>query len=141
VIDLTTNTLLEEAEEISPSPDINIVGPAYLALTPDDTRLYVSNMDTGFRTGNNLFLGNGALSAPGNTVSVFDVDVTTDTFTPVGNVDVGNRPAGIEVTHDGTKVYVANYLGGTVSVINVETNSVIATVPIRTVNEQSVAVR
>ena len=57
----------------------------------------------------------------GNTVSVIDTATNTVTAT----VNVGRSPAGVAVTPDGRKVYVANRLdAGTVSVIDTATNTV-----------------
>jgi YVTN family beta-propeller protein len=97
-------------------------GPAGIAITPDNSKVFVSNLDSV----NEVFGGLGALSDPGDTVSVIDA-MANDV---IATITVGNRPFGIAVTHDGTMTYVANYLSGTVSVINVSTNSVIATIPI-----------
>jgi PGF-pre-PGF domain-containing protein len=63
----------------------------------------------------------------GGTVSVIktsDNSVTT--------VTVGSGPSGVAVSPDGSKVYVANNLGKTVSVINTVTNVVTATVNVGT---------
>ena len=58
--------------------------------------------------------------------------VNTATNKLVTTVGVGNSPWGIDVSPDGTKVYVANVSGksptGTVSVINTATNQVISTI-------------
>jgi len=114
VINLGTNTVIDEVSVG--------FGPAGVAITPDGSKAYVSNLDTV----NEFFGGLGALSDPGKTVSVIDAG----TNQVMSTITVGNRPFGIAVTHDGTMTYVANYLSGTVSVINVSTNSVIATIPI-----------
>src|SRR5215831_4078220 len=62
-----------------------------------------------------------------NTVTVID----TTTNKVVTTVDVGLAPAGVAVTPDGSKVYVANRaVSGTVSVIDTATNVVSATVAV-----------
>ena len=62
-----------------------------------------------------------------NTVTVID----TTTNKVVTTVDVGLAPAGVAVTLDGSKVYVANEaVNGTVSVIDTATNAVSATVAV-----------
>ena len=65
-----------------------------------------------------------------NTISVIDTATNNITAT----VNVGTTPAGVAVTPDGTKVYVANSGDnpGDVSVIDTATNTVTATVPVRT---------
>jgi len=48
-------------------------------------------------------------------------------------IPVGTQPLGVAVTPDGSKVYVANTISGTVSVISTATNSVTDTIPVGTV--------
>jgi YVTN family beta-propeller protein len=50
----------------------------------------------------------------------------------VATIPVGSLPYGVAVSPDGRKVYVANYLSNSVSVINTATNSVTATLPVGT---------
>lgn len=57
-------------------------------------------------------------------VGVFDV--ATLNLNPVG-IAVGKRPEGMAVTPDGTKLYVANNLDNTVSVIDTASNTVLST--------------
>jgi YVTN family beta-propeller protein len=66
------------------------------------------------------YVSNGESS----TVSVID----TATNTVVATIPVGTGPAGLAVTSNGTRVYVAT--GDTVSVIDTMTNAVIAVVPL-----------
>src|SRR5215471_10814327 len=61
--------------------------------------------------------------------SVTVIDTTTNKV--VTTVDVGLAPAGVAVTPDGSKVYVANRaVSGTVSVIDTATNAVSATIAV-----------
>lgn len=128
VLDLKTNTFQDEIILSDTSGDLNCFGPSGLALTPDNKRMFVAAMDLGTLDEFGFCSAEGGLSKPGNSVLVFDVDVSADLFTFVSEVEVGNRPFGIEVTNDGKRAYVANYLSGTVSVIDVSTNQVIDTV-------------
>ena len=66
----------------------------------------------------------GTLEDISNTVSV--IDTATDTV--ITTITVGRGPAGVEITPNGKRVYVAN-ADDTVSVIDTATNIVIATVP------------
>ena len=59
--------------------------PIGVAVTPDGTKVYVTNYDS-------------------NTVSVIDTATNNVTAT----VPVGTSPRGVAVSPDGTKVYVAN---------------------------------
>jgi YVTN family beta-propeller protein len=68
-----------------------------------------------------------------DTVSV--IDTATDTV--VKTIAVGDDPAVVAITPDGTKAYVTNYQAMTVSVIDIATNTVIETVD---VGERSIGV-
>jgi YVTN family beta-propeller protein len=78
-----------------------------LAVTPDGTRLYVSNRDVG-------------------EVQVFD----TRTNVPLVVIPVGNagENVGIAASPNGQLVYVANQFSGTVTVIDTATNHVVQTI-------------
>ena len=73
--------------------------------------------------------------AGSNSVSVID----TATNTVVATVPVGNAPAGVAITPNGTRAYVANFSSDTVSVIDTATNTVVATIPVGN-NPQGVAI-
>jgi YVTN family beta-propeller protein len=63
-----------------------------------------------------------------NSVSV--IDIVTNTV--IATIPVGVNPAGVAISPDGTRAYVANssFLHNTVSVIDIVTNTVIATIPV-----------
>lgn len=82
--------------------------PALLALTPDGSKLYVSQFTTS------------------NTNKVFVVN--TSTMTMIKPISVWSMPHGIRMNHSGTKVYVANMMSDNISVINVERDSIVATI-------------
>ncbi len=86
----------------------------------------------------NAYITNqGAYPNFSNKVTVID----TTTNKVVTTIDVGLAPAGIAVTPDGSKVYVANRaVNGTVSVIDTATNAVSATVAVGS-NPVGVAVK
>ncbi|HLB01365.1 MAG TPA: YncE family protein [Bacteroidota bacterium] len=84
--------------------------PALLALTPDGSKLYVSQFTTVFT----------------NKLTV----VNTATMTLSGQITVWSMPHGLRMNHAGTRVYVANMMADNVSVIDVATDSVVATVPL-----------
>lgn len=84
--------------------------PALLALTPDGSKLYVSQ-----------FLLPGA-----NRVIV----VNTATMSVEKLVSTWTLPHGMRLNNAGTRLYVANMMSDNISVIDVATDSVIATVPV-----------
>jgi len=103
VIDTTTNTVVATI----------LVGtsPSGVAITPDGTRVYVTN----------IF----------NSISV--IDAATNTV--VATIPSGQLPTGIAITPDGTRAYVVNQFvnnqgKNTVSVIDTMTNTIIATIPV-----------
>jgi YVTN family beta-propeller protein len=99
VIDAATDTVLTTIA--------GVYRPYGAAITPDGTRAYVTNY--GYN----------------QTVSIID----TKTNTLAGAVyGVGYDPGHIAITPDGTRAYVANRVSNNVSVIDIATNSVIATV-------------
>ncbi|MCK4404588.1 MAG: beta-propeller fold lactonase family protein [candidate division Zixibacteria bacterium] len=81
--------------------------PTVPAVTPDGTRIYVTN-------------------SASNDVSVIDVE-TNDVVTII---PVGQTPWGIAVSPDGSKVYVANKNDNTLFTINTVSNTVIDTIPV-----------
>ena len=102
VIDTATNNV---------TASVNVgVGPQGVAVSPDGTKVYVTNEGS----------DTGAIS----TVSVIDTATNTVTAT----VNVGIRPRGIAVTPDGTKVYVMNYGSNNISIIDTANDTVTATV-------------
>jgi YVTN family beta-propeller protein len=85
-----------------------------LAVTPDGTKVYVTN--------------NGA-----NTVSIIDTVLNKE----IASIPVASIPLGIAVTPDGNTVFVANsgsihppFPPGIVSVIDTKTNKVTTTIPV-----------
>jgi YVTN family beta-propeller protein len=84
--------------------------PALLALTPDGSKLYVSQF----------------MSSSTNKISV----VNTSTMTTSKTITVKTMPHGIRMNHAGTKVFVANMMSDYLSVIDVATDSVIAEMPL-----------
>jgi YVTN family beta-propeller protein len=125
--------------------------PAGVAVTPDGTRVYVTNNGAGpagvwvISTSSNTVTATvtGIVQAigiavtpdgaraypthiPTNAVSV----ISTATNTVAATVGVGGGPNGIDVTPDGARVYVANGTTNNVSVISTASNTVTATVAV-----------
>jgi YVTN family beta-propeller protein len=84
--------------------------PRYVAISPDDREIYVSNTVSG-------------------TVSVIPL-LGTDAGRVVADIPVGTEPRAIAVTPNGTRLYVGNHTDGTVSVIDVASRQVTATVQV-----------
>jgi len=101
VIDTGTNTIVATIEDG--------IGerPLSVAITPDGTKVYVTNNDT-----------------PG-TVSV----IQASTNTVIDTISVGSGPSGITITPDGNFAYVTNSNSFNISKINLATDTVVATIP------------
>ena len=89
-----------------------------IAITPDGTKAYVANFNT------------GSASGPGTvTVIAIDKSVSPETATVTGTVSGSfDNPIAIAITPDGTTAYVINSTGGTISIVNVATNTITGTV-------------
>ena len=83
------------------------INPAIVTFTPDGTRAYVANM--------------AATMLPSSTPS-------PTRWSPPSPLE--HKPTGVVITPDGTLAYVTNTADNTVSVINIATNSVVATLPV-----------
>lgn len=134
--------------------NIGGLGPYSGAFTPDGSAVYVFSSDGSVSSVSRVSLLNNAVIntdfasntagfvaiGPANTPAAGRLYVTgeggvsliatnTNTVLP-GTISVGQGPLGLAVSSDGQRVFVANALDKTVSVINTATNTVIATVPI-----------
>jgi YVTN family beta-propeller protein len=86
--------------------------PNGVAITPDGTRAYVTNL--------------GTVNELATTVSVID----TANNTVVATIPAGKLPSGVAITPDGTHAYVTNTIDSTVSVIDTASNTMVATIPV-----------
>jgi YVTN family beta-propeller protein len=116
VISTVSNTVIKDIQP----------GSCFLrgvAVSPDGSRVYVAG---------NFFPPPSALGA------VWVIDTATDTV--ITSVTVGFNPFGVAVSPEGSKVYVTNYygfsqppvdivVGGSVSVIDTATNTVVDAIP------------
>jgi YVTN family beta-propeller protein len=84
--------------------------PFGVAVSPDGARVYVTQQNVSL--------------AIGGTVSIF----TTDPLEYVSSIGVGSTPTDIVVNSQGTRAYVANEASSNVSVINLVTNELVATI-------------
>ena len=107
VIDTATNTVIGSPIPVG-------LGPEGVAVTPDGSKVYVTNRFSGTEFS--------------STVSV----IATATNTVIATVFVVPAPQGVAVTPDGTKVYVTGFgsvASQGVSVIDTVTNTEIARIP------------
>jgi len=84
--------------------------PALLELTPDGSKLYVSQF----------------MTSSTNRVIVLN----TTSMNTIKTIPVWTMPHGIRMNHAGTTLYVANMMSDNISVIDVATDSVVTTVPL-----------
>lgn len=121
IVNLSTNTIsgtIQLSPHNYPDPGNN-AAPAALALSPDQTRLYVAN----YVDGNN---GTGQVAV-----------INTVTDTVLSYISGFSGPFAIKVSPDGNKIYVTNFgsnnfypFGTTVSVISVSSLTVTSTISV-----------
>ncbi len=90
---------------------IEVTNPYDIAITPDNKMVYVTNNNAG-------------------SVTYFPVGQEDP---PLRTITVGSFPAGIAITRDGQYAYVANQNSSTVSMIQLSTNMVVATIKLPSV--------
>jgi len=149
VIDLTSNTILT-----TPGLDTGFAVPDYVAITPDGKYVYVTNLfspglsviDTASNTiiptpglssgfifpqsiaitpnGASAYVANG-----GGTNSLVAVNIATNTIIPApGLTGTFKSPVYIVFTPDSRYAYAGNSTNGTVSVVEVASNTIVDTI-------------
>ncbi len=93
--------------------------PVGIAVSPDGKRLYMSNFLTATAAGAGSQWVNGTLTV---------IDAVSRTAQT--SIFVGANPAGVAVSPDGSRVYVANSGSGTMSVISTATDTVTSTIAV-----------
>jgi YVTN family beta-propeller protein len=119
----------------SPTTTIPVgVAPIWADLAPTKAELVVANSGNGTSVGSvsivNIPLCN-ATAQPTNPLCSATNPVDAVGFGQVlATVPVGHNPVMVAVLQDGTRAYVANYADSTVSVVNLTSNTVTATIPV-----------
>jgi YVTN family beta-propeller protein len=143
IVDVFTDSLNASSIDL---PDFSY--PRYIEITPDGLMAYVTSenglypvnlttntpgtlIPTGPLNGIAILAdGQTAFVAERTTNRVLVVDLATGTVDPT-TIPVGNQPEGMALSPDKTVIYVVNAGDpGSVSVIDVATRSVVATVPV-----------
>lgn len=91
-------------------------GPVYADYYAPTSQLVTANYDS-----NTISIVNVSLDVFGNDSPIFGQTVT---------IPVGKGPTALTILHDGSRVYVANQKDSTVSVVNLTTFQVEATIPV-----------
>jgi YVTN family beta-propeller protein len=128
VINVQTNQLN------NPTPSIPVgVSPIWADLVPTKAELVVANAGNGTSSGSVSIINIPLCSATAQNNPNCDLTNPVDAVgfgTVLANVPVGKSPVMVAVLQDGTKAYVANYADSTVSVVNLTSNTVTATIPV-----------
>jgi YVTN family beta-propeller protein len=110
------------------------VAPIWADLAPTRTELVVANAGNGTSVGSVSII-----NIPLCQVSALPTNPNCDPNNPIdavgfgqvlATVPVGHNPSMVAVLQDGTRAYVANYADSTVSVVNLTSNTVTATIPV-----------
>lgn len=114
--------------------DPNAVAPIWADFAPTLSELVVANQGTGTDNGSVSIFSIplcSSISPTGNPNCNVNNPIDATGFGAlVANVPVGKNPLMVGVLQDGTQAYVINQGDSTVSVINLKTNTVIATIPV-----------
>ena len=110
------------------------VSPVWADLAPTRNELVVANAGTGKSPGSVSIINIPLCSAsalPGNPNCDVNNPIDANGFGQVlANVPVGVNPLMVAVLQDGSRAYVVNQADSTVSVVNLTTNTVTATIPV-----------
>jgi len=114
--------------------DSNAVAPVWADFAPTLNEIVVANQGTGTDNGSVSIFSIplcSALSPAGNPTCNVNNPIDAAGFgTLVANIPVGKNPLMVGVLQDGSQAYVINQGDSTVSVINLKTNTVTATIPV-----------
>jgi YVTN family beta-propeller protein len=141
VINTQQNTLDNGTPFVAPATmgngtitDTQAVGPIWADLAPTNNQLIVANQGTGTGPGsvsifNIPLCSSSALASNVNCNPANPIDAT-NFGTLFAHIQVGVNPTMVAALQDGTQAYVINTGDSTVSVINLTTGTVTATIPV-----------
>ena len=109
--------------------------PFGIAITPDKSRLYVTNGGSEIVT---VIDVRRLLATTRARRKSFAEDLSASANYVVTRIDVGHDPRGTTLSPDGRRLFVVNRLDDTISVIDTRTNRVTATIPLDGPKELSV---
>lgn len=149
--DGTVSAINSQANQLDavPSPAVNPIpvgtSPIWADLAPTRNELVVANAGNGTAKGSVSIINIPLCSAaalPGNPNCDATNPIDANGFGQVlATVPVGVNPQMIAVLQDGSRAYVVNKADSTVSVVNLTTNTVTATIPVpATVHPNFIAV-
>ena len=138
--DGTVSVINSQANQLDavPSPAVNPIpvgtAPVWADLAPTRNELVVANAGNGTSKGSVSIINIPLCSAaalPGNPNCDATNPIDANGFGQVlASVPVGVNPRMVAVLQDGSRVYVVNQADSTVSVVNLTTNTVTATIPV-----------
>lgn len=138
--DGTVSVINSQANQLDavPSPAVNPIpvgtAPVWADLAPTRNELVVANEGDGTTKGSVSIINIPLCSAfalPGNPNCDANNPIDADGFGQVlATVPVGVDPQMVAVLQDGSRAYVVNRADSTVSVVNLTTNTVTATIPV-----------
>jgi YVTN family beta-propeller protein len=149
--DGTVSVINSQANQLDavPSPAVNPIpvgtAPVWADLAPTRNELVIANAGNGTSKGSVSIINIPLCSAaalPGNPNCDSTNPIDANGFGQVlATVPVGVNPRMIAVLQDGSRAYVVNQADSTVSIVNLTTNTVTATIPVpATVHPNFIAV-
>ncbi len=109
------------------------IAPLWADLAPTRAELVVANQGNGTAPGSVTIVNIPLCSTVAQNNPNCDPNNPVDAVgfgQVLANVPVGHSPVMVAVLQDGTRAYVANYADSTVSVVNLTSNTVTATIPV-----------
>ncbi len=102
--------------------------PFGVAIAPDSSRIYVTNGGSACVT---VIDTQRMLAYIRAHPQPFEEDLSASSHYVIAHIDVGKNPRGLVLSRDGARLFVANRLDDTISVIDTHTNHVVETLRLR----------